>query len=81
MRGQLSQASARMEHVLTELQLQSELMREQGGTSMALLSTIESIDERVQTISVVTNRIDMIGDELKETHETVGASHKTKTQD
>ena len=81
MRGQLSQANARIEGVLTERQLQSELMREQISTSIALLSTIESIEERLQTLSIVTSRQDSIADELKESHETLSASPQPRTED
>lgn len=81
MREQLSQASARIEGVLTELQLQSQLMREQSSTSMALLSAIESSEERLQTLSTVTSRQDSIGDELKEIHDTPSASPQPKIED
>ena len=81
MREQLSQASVRIEDVLTELQLQSQLMREQSGSSMTLPSTIESSEEKLQTLSIVTSRQDSIADELKEIHETLSASPQPKTED
>ena len=81
MRGQLSQVSTRIEGILTELQLQSQLMREQSSTSMALLSTIESSEERLQAVSIVTSRQDSIGDELEEIHETLSAPPQPKTED
>ena len=81
MRGQLSQVSARIEGVLTELQRQSQLMRQQRSTSMALLSAIESSEKRLQTLSTVTSRQDSIGDELKEIHDTPSASPQPKIED
>lgn len=47
----------------------------------ALLSTVEDIDERIQTLVAVTSRLDLIGNAHMETREPMCAFSKTKTQD
>ena len=58
----LSQVGARMQEVLAELHVQSQLMREQHSTSLTLISRIDSTEGRGRILSTVRTRKDSVAD-------------------